>query len=50
MRESVLVHDYPMVQGIFLLVTLSVLSANYLADRIYGRLDPRIREIPAEAR
>jgi peptide/nickel transport system permease protein len=50
MREAVLVHDYPMVQGIFLLVTLSVLTANYLADRVYGRLDPRIRETPAEAR
>jgi peptide/nickel transport system permease protein len=50
MRESVLVHDYPMIQGIFLLVTLSVLTANYLADRVYGRLDPRIRETPAEAR
>jgi peptide/nickel transport system permease protein len=43
MREAVLIHDYPMVQGIFLLVTLSVLSANYLADGIYARLDPRIQ-------
>jgi peptide/nickel transport system permease protein len=50
MREAVLVHDYPMVQGVFLLVTVSVLTANYLADRLYGRLDPRIREAPAEAR
>jgi len=50
MREAVLVHDYPMIQGIFLLVTLTVLTANYLADRIYGRLDPRIRENAAEAR
>jgi peptide/nickel transport system permease protein len=50
MREAVLVRDYPMVQGVFLLVTVSVLTANYLADRVYGRLDPRIRENPAEAR
>ncbi|MBU1567800.1 MAG: ABC transporter permease [Proteobacteria bacterium] len=42
MRESVLVHDYPMIQGIFLLVTGAVLSANFLADCIYRRLDPRI--------
>lgn len=42
MRESVLVHDYPMIQGIFLLVTGAVLSANFLADFIYRRLDPRI--------
>jgi peptide/nickel transport system permease protein len=44
MREAVQVHDYPLIQGIFLLVTVSVLSANFLADLIYGRLDPRIRE------
>jgi peptide/nickel transport system permease protein len=42
MRESVLVHDYPMIQGIFLLVTFTVLSANFLADIIYRHLDPRI--------
>jgi peptide/nickel transport system permease protein len=44
MREAVLVHDYPMIQGIFLLVTLSVMSTNFLADLIYRRLDPRIQE------
>ena len=44
MREAVLVHDYPMVQGIFLLVTFSVLSANFFADLIHFRLDPRIRD------
>ncbi len=44
MRDAVLVHDYPMVQGVFLLVTVSVLSANCLADWIYGRLDPRIQD------
>ncbi len=44
MRESVMLHDYPMIQGIFLLVTISVLSANFLADSIYQRLDPRISQ------
>jgi peptide/nickel transport system permease protein len=43
MRETVLVHDYPMIQGIFLLVTLSVLSANFAADALYKYLDPRIQ-------
>jgi peptide/nickel transport system permease protein len=33
-----------MIQGIFLLVTLSVMSANFFADLIYRRLDPRIQE------
>lgn len=44
MREAVLVHDYPMIQGIFLIVTVSVMSANFSADLIYRRLDPRIQE------
>lgn len=42
MRESVMVHDYPMIQGIFLLVTVIVLVANLMADLVYRRLDPRI--------
>lgn len=43
MRESVKMHDYPLIQGIFLVVTIFVLLANILADFIYGKLDPRIR-------
>jgi ABC-type dipeptide/oligopeptide/nickel transport system permease component len=42
MREAVLMHDYPLIQGIFLLVTVCVLTANYLADWVYGWLDPRV--------
>jgi peptide/nickel transport system permease protein len=50
MREAVLVHDYPLIQGIFLLVTLSVLSANVTADILYTCLDPRIqRKEPVRA-
>lgn len=44
MRESVMMHDYPLVQGIFLVVTCFVLAANFVADCLYRRLDPRIRE------
>lgn len=44
MRDAVMVHDYPLVQGIFLLVTVSVLSANFLADLVYDKLDPRIAD------
>jgi peptide/nickel transport system permease protein len=43
MRESVMMHDYPLVQGIFLVVTCFVLAANCVADCLYRRLDPRIR-------
>ena len=35
--------DYPVLQGIFLVITLSVVLANFLADVLYSRLDPRIR-------
>jgi peptide/nickel transport system permease protein len=35
--------DYPMMQGIFLVITLSVLAANFLADLAYMALDPRTR-------
>lgn len=42
MREAVIIHDYPLIQGIFMVVTLTVLSANFFADFIYTRLDPRI--------
>lgn len=45
MREAVIVQDYPMIQGIFLLVTLAVLTANFLADRIYPLLDPRVEQV-----
>ncbi|WP_033295799.1 ABC transporter permease [Amycolatopsis jejuensis] len=36
--------DYPLMQGIFLIITLSVLVANLLADVAYLLLDPRTRK------
>lgn len=35
--------DYTLLQGIFLMVTISVVVANLIADLLYSRLDPRIR-------
>jgi peptide/nickel transport system permease protein len=35
--------DYPLMQGIFLMITLAVLGANLLVDLLYLRLDPRVR-------
>jgi len=35
--------DYPVLQGIFLLLAVSVVIANFAADLIYGFLDPRVR-------
>ncbi len=34
--------DYPMLQGGFLILTISVIALNFLADLVYFRLDPRI--------
>jgi peptide/nickel transport system permease protein len=36
--------DYPTMQAVFLLITLTVLLANFLADSLYVLLDPRTRE------
>jgi peptide/nickel transport system permease protein len=35
--------DYPLIQGIFLIITLAVLGANLIADLVYFALDPRTR-------
>ncbi|GAB3166324.1 ABC transporter permease [Myceligenerans halotolerans] len=36
--------DYPLMQGLFLVITLTVLVANLLADVAYAALDPRTRQ------
>lgn len=41
--------DYPLMQGIFLMITVSVVIATLLADLLYSRLDPRIRTAGEEA-
>jgi peptide/nickel transport system permease protein len=43
MLHAIAKHDYPLIQGIFLVVTLAVLAANFLADLAYMALDPRTR-------
>jgi peptide/nickel transport system permease protein len=40
---SVIQRDYSVMQGIFLILTVSVVLANLLTDLCYGVLDPRIR-------
>jgi ABC-type dipeptide/oligopeptide/nickel transport system permease component len=42
--QAVLQRDYPMLQGAFLVLTLSVVFFNLLADLLYVRLDPRVTE------
>ena len=35
--------DYPVLQGVFLLLSITVVAANLVADLVYGLLDPRVR-------
>ncbi|HEV7810287.1 MAG TPA: ABC transporter permease, partial [Candidatus Limnocylindrales bacterium] len=35
--------DYPVLQGVFLLLSVAVVLANLVADLLYGLLDPRVR-------
>jgi peptide/nickel transport system permease protein len=39
--QAVRGQDYPLMQGLFLMITLSVLAANWLVDLAYAWLDPR---------
>lgn len=41
--NAVNTRDYPVMQGIFLILTLMVLLANFIADSLYILLDPRTR-------
>lgn len=42
--EAVGARDYPVIQGVFLIVAVIVLTANLLADWLNARLDPRLAE------
>jgi peptide/nickel transport system permease protein len=42
--QAVNQQDYAMIQSIFLIITLAVLGANFLADMLYTFLDPRVRQ------
>jgi peptide/nickel transport system permease protein len=42
--QAVSNEDYPLMQGIFLVIVLAVLVANFLADLCYVVLDPRTRQ------
>lgn len=48
--KAITQRDYPVMQGVFLIITASVVFANLLADLLYGWLDPRIRIGKEEAR
>ena len=41
--DALSARDYPMLQGIFLILSVAVVMANLGADIVYGFLDPRVR-------
>ncbi len=41
--DALSARDYPVLQGVFLLLSVSVVLANLVADLVYGALDPRVR-------
>jgi peptide/nickel transport system permease protein len=42
MYRAVFARDYPVLQGAFLILTTTVILANYVADLLYFKLDPRV--------
>ncbi|MBN2472932.1 MAG: ABC transporter permease, partial [Anaerolineae bacterium] len=40
---AIVARDYTSMQGVFLVISISVVVANMLADVLYGVLDPRVR-------
>ena len=43
MYDAIGARDYPLLQAAFLIVAICVLIANFLADMLYPKLDPRTR-------
>jgi peptide/nickel transport system permease protein len=42
--ESILNADYPLMNGVFILLSIVILTANFTAETLYSVLDPRIRK------
>ena len=42
-QEALQSRDYPLLQGIFVILAVSVVVANFMADIVYGFLDPRVK-------
>lgn len=43
--EAVRARDYPVLQAVFLLLSLVAIAANLVADVVYPLLDPRVRKV-----
>jgi peptide/nickel transport system permease protein len=40
--EAMMARDYPVIQGLFLVVAVAVLAINFLVELSYTKLDPRV--------
>ena len=40
--------DYPLISGCTLIISVTMLMANFLIDVIYGLIDPRVRSAQVE--
>ena len=40
--EAVTTSDFPLIDGIFLIITITVIIANFIVDLLYAFLDPRV--------
>jgi peptide/nickel transport system permease protein len=43
MYDSIYTRDYPVLMGLFIVISISVIIVNLVTDIVYGLLDPRIR-------
>jgi len=43
MFQAIQGQDYPLMEGLFLMLVIAVLVANFIVDMLYGLLDPRVR-------
>jgi peptide/nickel transport system permease protein len=41
--DSLLLMDFPVIQTIFMIIAITTILANFVADLLYGVLDPRIK-------
>jgi peptide/nickel transport system permease protein len=44
LSQAIVRRDYPVIQGILLVTTITVLLSTALADLLYSWLDPRVAE------
>jgi len=44
MLTAIQTNDYPVIQGVTLLITTSVLLANFTVDILIALLDPRVKQ------